>query len=88
MFDNELDMRARMNELWKHAIDDSYGISEKAFNDFSNTVDDELSKLKPSQFEEFINLAKTEFGYVPAEKRTPWEWEYSKEELDGMGMGE
>lgn len=87
MSDDRNIFKKRVDEIWDEAIRSGGGIYEKAEYHFSEWVDDELYKLKPSQYAGFMEVAK-ENGYVPGEERSHWAVNYSKDDLEAMGFGE
>lgn len=80
--------KQRIDDIWKDAMKGCGGHYEIAEYNFSNWVDDELHTLKPSQYAEFIEVAKENGPYIPGEERDHWTTHFSKDELEGMGYGE
>lgn len=79
-------LKERVNELWDSATRKNKEFFEKAQQDFCLSIESELSNLKPSQYEEFINIARQIGDYIPSEELTPWQDYYSNDELRDMGL--
>lgn len=88
MSDDTEKFKQRVDELWRSAIEYSNGIYEKAEYEYSESIDNELQKLKPSQYEEFMSIAKEGGEYIPDEDRVFWTLHLSKDELDEIGLGD
>lgn len=88
MSDDREIFQKRVKEIWDDAMKSCGGYFEVAQHNFSEWIDDELHKLKPSQYTEFIEVAKKNGAYVPGEEREHWSVDFTKDELENMGFGE
>lgn len=64
--DNAKGFKNKISEIYSDLFDSHRGDSDEMYYQFALQIEYEMTKLKPSQYEEFLNLAKDK-GYSPSE---------------------
>jgi len=66
MSDDKEKFKDLIRDIHSDLVDFHRGDSDEMYYQFALNIEDEMTKLKPSQYEEFFNLAKAK-GYSPSE---------------------
>lgn len=66
MSDDTNKFKNLIREIHSDLVDFHRGDSDEMYYEFALEIEHEMTRLKPSQYEEFLNLAKAK-GYSPSE---------------------